>query len=580
MKLTRKLTAVVLVICLMIPWCTTLTVAADPQPQTAIQPKVFNDTLRFGRGILEQMDNSEALCYAYDKLVDGGKNRSATVDIAHRTHRISAEEASVVWEVVTSDYPEFYWMDNGISLSGSGDTITSFGIRVPADVDAQMTALEARVTELTADLADKSDYEKSLLLHDRVANAVTYQYTANDQTVIGSLLEGKSVCAGYARAYQLLLQAVGIPCFYVTGHSKGQGHAWNLVQLDGEWYYTDVTWDDQTDDGSYVYYAYLNMTYEQMCEEHTAEEFAEYLPRTTATAANYHVRHDTALDLPNGEIIATLYEADLTIRLYMTGDINAFFNELNNALYDAADRVACIGSGFSCNVAYLGREMIIDLSISRPHNYDSKNTCTKCGYKKTENHHYIITVIDPTCTKDGRVVYTCSYCEKSYFERIHATGEHTYETVVTEPDCVNGGYTTYTCTVCGDCYDSDHTDPIEHNYKTVTTDPTCAEDGQIVYTCTVCGDSYDEPIPATGEHVYDSDTDADCNLCGEKREVTLPGDMDGNGKVNNRDLGLLQQYLNGNDMSGKTFDLTAIDLDGNGKINNRDLGLLQKLLNQ
>ena len=58
------------------------------------------------------------------------------------------------------------------------------------------------------------------------------------------------------------------------------------------------------------------------------------------------------------------------------------------------------------------------------------------------------------------------------------------------------------------------------------------------------------------------------------------GDADGNGKVNNRDLGLLQLYLNDGDLTDKAFVLAACDLDGNGKINNRDLGLLQKQLNQ
>ena len=59
----------------------------------------------------------------------------------------------------------------------------------------------------------------------------------------------------------------------------------------------------------------------------------------------------------------------------------------------------------------------------------------------------------------------------------------------------------------------------------------------------------------------------------------IPGDVDGNGKVNNRDLGLLQLYLNDSDLTDKTFNETTADLDGNGKLNNRDLGLLQKLLN-
>ena len=54
------------------------------------------------------------------------------------------------------------------------------------------------------------------------------------------------------------------------------------------------------------------------------------------------------------------------------------------------------------------------------------------------------------------------------------------------------------------------------------------------------------------------------------------GDADGNGKINNRDLGLLQKHLNDDDV---TIDLTAMDVDDNGRVNNRDLGLLQKYLN-
>lgn len=59
-------------------------------------------------------------------------------------------------------------------------------------------------------------------------------------------------------------------------------------------------------------------------------------------------------------------------------------------------------------------------------------------------------------------------------------------------------------------------------------------------------------------------------------EGAVYGDLDNNGKVNNRDLGLLQQYLNGYDV---TINKTLADVDNNDKINNRDLGLLQQYLN-
>lgn len=59
-------------------------------------------------------------------------------------------------------------------------------------------------------------------------------------------------------------------------------------------------------------------------------------------------------------------------------------------------------------------------------------------------------------------------------------------------------------------------------------------------------------------------------------EGAVYGDLDNNDKINNRDLGLLQQHLNGYTV---TINETLADVDDNGKINNRDLGLLQQYLN-
>lgn len=58
-------------------------------------------------------------------------------------------------------------------------------------------------------------------------------------------------------------------------------------------------------------------------------------------------------------------------------------------------------------------------------------------------------------------------------------------------------------------------------------------------------------------------------------EIT-PGDGNGDGKVNNRDLGQLQRYINSWDVE---ILFAACDLNGDGKVNNRDLGLLQLQIN-
>ena len=98
-------------------------------------------------------------------------------------------------------------------------------------------------------------------------------------------------------------------------------------------------------------------------------------------------------------------------------------------------------------------------------------------------------------------------------------------------------------------------------------------DADCATACNVCGATR-EPL---AEHTYTHIYDATCDICGAVREVEyLPGDINYDGKVNIRDLGLLQQYLNNWDVDVDPF---FCDLNADGKVNIRDLGLLQQFLN-
>jgi hypothetical protein len=54
------------------------------------------------------------------------------------------------------------------------------------------------------------------------------------------------------------------------------------------------------------------------------------------------------------------------------------------------------------------------------------------------------------------------------------------------------------------------------------------------------------------------------------------GDVNDDGKINNKDLGLLQQYVNGWEV---VVNEKAADVNGDSKVNNKDLGLLQQYVN-
>lgn len=98
-----------------------------------------------------------------------------------------------------------------------------------------------------------SDYEKLKAIYSWVAENITYDYdyfygkksklTYLPEDVLDSRL---TVCEGYSRLTQALIQAQGIPALCVSGSADGirgwEDHSWNLAYADGRWIYLDTTW--------------------------------------------------------------------------------------------------------------------------------------------------------------------------------------------------------------------------------------------------------------------------------------------------------------------------------------------------
>ena len=97
-----------------------------------------------------------------------------------------------------------------------------------------------------------NDYEDIKMVHDYLVETIDYDQSTsrtNTYNLYGALVEKNCVCEGYAKAFKYLMDGLNIPCTIVAGNgtnSEGvtESHAWNYVQLNGNWYAVDVTWDD------------------------------------------------------------------------------------------------------------------------------------------------------------------------------------------------------------------------------------------------------------------------------------------------------------------------------------------------
>ena len=183
----------------------------------------------------------------------------------------------------------------------------------------------------------------------------------------------------------------------------------------------------------------------------------------------------------------------------------------------------------------------------------------------TDGHKYeCYYEIAPTCGQNGAYFYQCLQCGDSYEEYPSATGNHTYDNDC-DDNCNTCGeprepgehqyyYDCDTdCRVCGEltrpeaihvsnarpCLDGvclygcgtamPATDG--HKYECFYEQaPTCSQSGAYYYQCVQCGDSYEEYPSATGNHTYDNACDANCNTCGDVRDVPGHTDADNSGR--------------------------------------------------
>ena len=190
---------------------------------------------------------------------------------------------------VALDHPEFFWIRESCSVnvetsnpdkvvisdipaSGTGSEEDPFVLNMSVAFDAVFVSFpssdsvgecEALQTEINsvlnslldtleqmdASLVKKLEYAENWLAANNAYNnaAAIGGSLSVDETpwsIVSGLLESYSpVCEGYAKSFQLLCHNLGVPCLQVTGSANG-AHMWNMVQLEGVWYFCDPTWDD------------------------------------------------------------------------------------------------------------------------------------------------------------------------------------------------------------------------------------------------------------------------------------------------------------------------------------------------
>lgn len=245
----------------------------------------------YGYDYLSTMTNGDKLTALYDAIhakvlyfhnsaeadaeaVDGNY---VLLKVNPAQYGLTIEQAVSVWKTYMDDKPLYYWLSK-YTMVADDETIAIFVDEEYAqgDVRSQYNERLYKLIDAYKDVAEgESAYSVAFAYHDKIIDAIDYAYKDNRvpenalwaHNIVG-VFEGKgAVCEGYARAFQLLLNTRNIQNVLVTGQSYNQNHGWNLVRLDdGNWYWYDLTWDDQPN-------KYWGVSHDNLCA--TDDEFLQ-----------------------------------------------------------------------------------------------------------------------------------------------------------------------------------------------------------------------------------------------------------------------------------------------------------------
>lgn len=230
----------------------------------------------------------------YENVIEAAKMYAEEVDV----NRLSAAQTEQAYLAVYYDHPELFWLSSGYQYWSDGnDHVTGIEMQYNTtweQKEQQSEQMEVIIQEILYEVDYGQDtYGKIKSVYEYLIDHVDYVAGSDyNQDIRSVFLNWQSVCTGYTKATQVLLQRMGIFCTCVRGIANGGNHAWNLVQIDDQYYYVDTTWGDPlylNDSGwdGEIDYTYLCCTQEVLFRTHQPEDSA-ILPECRSEMYNYY----------------------------------------------------------------------------------------------------------------------------------------------------------------------------------------------------------------------------------------------------------------------------------------------------
>ena len=225
--------------------------------------------------------------YAYESVADPSRGEWTKYTNACVSHDFTFTTTA------TGSYNfRFYLMDKASDVYYLR---TNTYIQVADDAYPSVASIVGMAVSQAKQETDGTEYEIALYLHDWLLDQLEYDNSLKWSSAESALTRGIGTCQAYESAYAKLLSASGIE--NAETRDTYDGHTWNAIKLDDEWYQVDCTWDDTSDkfygdlDQRHLYFC---LSDELMAIAHPGHEKIYttdgYVTRSTNLENNFFVR--------------------------------------------------------------------------------------------------------------------------------------------------------------------------------------------------------------------------------------------------------------------------------------------------
>lgn len=191
---------------------------------------------------------------------------------------LSQKELSDIYFMIRMDCPEiFYSVTFSYQYYPDSTTVEMIPryLFSKDKIREHRQAMESRVRKLVRQATHLDEKGKELFIHDFIVEHVKYDKLKKEYSheIIGALGNGVAVCEGIAKAVKILCDELNIWCIIALSEANPDKnikyrHAWNVIQINGQYYHLDVTFDNTLSKDDMVRYDYVNLSDKQIFRDH------------------------------------------------------------------------------------------------------------------------------------------------------------------------------------------------------------------------------------------------------------------------------------------------------------------------